>query len=109
MTPPPRKSVRYSRPSSGWNCAEVKALVSSVKTSRAVDPDDQSVRRLSPTPLGRAVIAQLMATRPEMGADVLEGLDLAELESLERGLRAINRELQRVTADPRGADSDAAG
>lgn len=44
-----------------------------------------------------------------MGADVLEGLDLAELESLERGLRAINRELQRVTADPRGADSDAAG
>lgn len=87
----------------------VERLVDQGLVIRVVDPDDQRVRRLSPTPLGRDVIAQLMATRPEMGADVLEGLDLAELESLERGLRAINRELQRVTADTRGADSDAAG
>jgi hypothetical protein len=35
-----------------------------------------------------------MAARPEMGADILDGLTIDELESLALGLRAINRELQ---------------
>ncbi|MFJ4175345.1 MarR family winged helix-turn-helix transcriptional regulator [Microbacterium sp. NPDC089696] len=87
----------------------VERLVDQGLIARAVDPDDQRVRRLTPTALGRDVISQLMATRPEMGTDVLEGLDVAELESLERGLRAINRELQRVTADTRGAGPGATG
>ncbi|MBW9110366.1 MarR family winged helix-turn-helix transcriptional regulator [Microbacterium ureisolvens] len=75
----------------------VDRLVDQALVERVVDGADHRVRRLVPTNLGRQVIAELMAARPEMGADVLRGLDLAELEALETGLRAVNREIQRLS------------
>ncbi|WP_374975691.1 MarR family winged helix-turn-helix transcriptional regulator [Microbacterium trichothecenolyticum] len=75
----------------------VDRLVDQALVERVVDEADHRVRRLVPTNLGRQVIAELMAARPEMGTDVLRGLDLAELEALETGLRAVNREIQRLS------------
>ncbi|TWX34133.1 MarR family transcriptional regulator [Frigoribacterium sp. ACAM 257] len=73
-------------------------LIDRLETSglvvRTTDPEDQRVRRVHATDLGRAVVRELMATRPELGADVLSGLSLDELEALEIGLRAISRELR---------------
>lgn len=64
---------------------------------RVTDSGDHRVRRLHPTPLGRDVIGKIMVARPEMGADILDGLSLDELESLSVGLRAINRELHAAS------------
>lgn len=64
---------------------------------RVTDAGDHRVRRLHPTPLGRDVIGKIMVARPEMGADILDGLSLDELESLSVGLRAINRELHAAS------------
>ncbi|WP_230114509.1 MarR family winged helix-turn-helix transcriptional regulator [Microbacterium oxydans] len=79
----------------------VERLVEQGLVERLTDAGDQRVRRLLPTPLGRDVIGKIMAARPEMGADVLAGLTIDELEALAIGLRAINRELQAVIADER--------
>nr|WP_201471078.1 MarR family transcriptional regulator [Microbacterium hydrocarbonoxydans] len=72
----------------------VERLVDQRLVERLTDAVDQRVRRLVPTPLGRDVIGKIMAARPEMGADILDGLSIEELESLALGLRAINRQLQ---------------
>jgi len=72
----------------------VERLVDQGLVERLTDAADQRVRRLLPTSLGRDVIGRIMAARPEMGADILDGLTIDELESLALGLRAINRELQ---------------
>jgi DNA-binding MarR family transcriptional regulator len=72
----------------------VERLVDQGLVERLTDAVDQRVRRLIPTPLGRDVIGKIMAARPEMGADILDGLTIDELESLAVGLRAINRQLQ---------------
>lgn len=71
----------------------VERLVDQGLVERLTDAVDQRVRRLVPTSLGRDVIGKIMAARPEMGADILDGLTIDELESLAVGLRAINREL----------------
>lgn len=75
----------------------VERLVDQGLVERLTDAVDQRVRRLIPTPLGRDVIGKIMAARPEMGADILDGLTIDELESLAVGLRAINRQLQAAT------------
>jgi DNA-binding MarR family transcriptional regulator len=72
----------------------VDRLVKQDLIERVHDEDDQRVRRLRPTPLGRAVVAEILAARPELGNDVLDGLSLDELRALETGMRAVNRELQ---------------
>ena len=74
-------------------------LVDQSLVERVADARDQRVKRLIGTQLGRDVVAELMAVRPELGADVIQGLTLAELEALELGMRAINRELQRLTGE----------
>ncbi|MDU0328430.1 MarR family transcriptional regulator [Microbacterium sp. KSW2-21] len=61
---------------------------------REEDRVDHRVRRIHATDLGRAVVRELMAARPELGEDVLLRLTQAELEALETGLRAISRELR---------------
>ncbi|WP_148060096.1 MarR family winged helix-turn-helix transcriptional regulator [Rathayibacter sp. PhB152] len=61
---------------------------------RAEDQVDHRVRRIHATDLGRAVVRELMAARPELGEDVLSRLSQEELEALETGLRAISRELR---------------
>lgn len=72
----------------------VDRLVAAGLTTRSFDPNDQRVRRIYATNLGRSVVRELMATRPELGGDVLAGLTLDELQALETGLGAISRELR---------------
>lgn len=79
----------------------LERLVEQGLVERVTDAGDQRVRRLHPTPLGRDVIGKIMAARPEMGTDILDGLSLDELESLAVGLRAISRELHAAIADGR--------
>ncbi|WP_230673139.1 MarR family winged helix-turn-helix transcriptional regulator [Rathayibacter sp. Leaf248] len=74
----------------------VDRLVSQQLVERETDPRDQRVRRIHATDLGRAVVRELMAARPELGEDVLSRLSLDELEALETGLRAISRELRNA-------------
>ena len=76
----------------------VDRLVAAGLTTRSFDPDDQRVRRIYATNLGRSVVRELMAARPELGGDVLAGLTVSELRALETGLRAVSRELR----NPRG-------
>jgi DNA-binding MarR family transcriptional regulator len=78
-------------------------LASRGLVERSVDPDDSRVRRVHATTLGRAVVAEIMAARPELGLDVLDGLSEEELEALELGLRAVSRELR--SAAPESAAS----
>lgn len=76
----------------------VDRLVEQGLVERVTDLDDQRVRRLRPTVLGREVFGQVVGPRPALGVDVLAGLDLDELAALEVGMRAVNRELQRLAA-----------
>lgn len=74
----------------------VDRLVSQGLVERRATEGDQRAKLLVPTALGRAVVGQTLAARPELGADVLAGLSLDELLSLEIGMRAVNREIQRL-------------
>ncbi|MGK9220346.1 MULTISPECIES: MarR family winged helix-turn-helix transcriptional regulator [unclassified Microbacterium] len=65
---------------------------------RSADPDDQRVRRVRPTPLGRRVMGRIVGPHPALGADVIAGLSVDELRALETGMRAVNRELQRLAS-----------
>lgn len=68
-------------------------LVDQDLVERRLDASDHRSRKLVPTALGRDVVAETLAARPELGSDVLDGLSTTELEALETGLRAISREL----------------
>lgn len=61
---------------------------------RSTDAKDQRVRRVHATPLGRAVVRQLMASRPELGEDVLGRLNVNDLRALEQGMRAVSNGLR---------------
>lgn len=69
-------------------------LVAQNLVSRVTDADDQRVKRLVPTALGRDVVGRVVAARPELGGDVLDGLSPDELDALVVALRAINREMK---------------
>ena len=71
-------------------------LVSQGLVVRSTDADDQRVRRVDATPLGRAVVRRLMASRPELGDEVLARLSTAELRALETGIAAVSRELRAL-------------
>lgn len=60
---------------------------------RVDDPDDQRVRRIRATALGRAVVRGLVARRPEFDDEILAALTDEELAGLERGMSAIARHL----------------
>lgn len=72
----------------------VDRLVAAGLATRTFDAEDQRVRRIYATALGRSVVRELMAARPELGGNVLNGLSLDELRALETGLRAVSRELR---------------
>lgn len=72
----------------------VDRLVGQGLVERRATERDQRTKLLMPTALGRAVVGQTFAARPELGGDVLAGLSLEELRSLEIGMRAVNREIQ---------------
>lgn len=71
-------------------------LVARGVAEKTNDPTDQRVRTVRATPLGRTVVQKLVAARPEFDDTILAGLSLAELEALEFGMAAINRELRQV-------------
>ncbi|WP_444635957.1 hypothetical protein [Glutamicibacter sp. AOP33-2CA-4] len=67
---------------------------------RTVDPKDQRIRRIKATSLGREVIGELVANRPELADEILYRISADELRSLTIGLAAIAREL-RAQQQPR--------
>lgn len=71
-------------------------LVAAGLTTRVADPGDQRVRMMEATSLGRAVVRELMATRPELGDNILARLSIGELQALETGLSAISREMRAL-------------
>lgn len=71
----------------------VDRLVDQALVNRVVDASDQRARRLTATELGSAAVRRLVGARPEMSDDVLGRLSVDELQALEKGLRAIRREL----------------
>lgn len=77
----------------------VDRLAAAGLVTRRDDPADHRVRRIHATDLGRAVVRELMAARPELGGDVLARLTDDELRSLEVALRAISR-ASRESAPP---------
>lgn len=82
----------------GVSMASMSKLVDRLEAAglvtRSLDPEDQRVRRIYATDLGRSVVRELMAARPELGGEVLAGLSVDELRALETGLRAVSRELR---------------
>jgi DNA-binding MarR family transcriptional regulator len=82
----------------GVSMASMSKLVDRLEAAglftRSLDSEDQRVRRIYATDLGRSVVRELMAARPELGGEVLAGLSVDELRALETGLRAVSRELR---------------
>ncbi|CAH0243142.1 MarR family transcriptional regulator [Plantibacter sp. VKM Ac-2885] len=72
----------------------VDRLVEQGLVTRAFDADDQRVRRIRATELGRAVVLRMMASRPELGSEVLRDLATEDLRALEQGLRAVDELLR---------------
>jgi DNA-binding MarR family transcriptional regulator len=64
--------------------------------AKSLDPEDQRVRRIHATDLGRSVVRELMGARPELAGDVLAGLTVDELRALRTGLQAVSRELRAL-------------
>lgn len=64
--------------------------------TRVADAADHRVRRLHMTDLGTTVVNEILGARPELGDDVLARLAPDELAALERGLGAVNRQLQAM-------------
>lgn len=75
-------------------------LVTHGVAERTVDPKDQRIRRIKATSLGREVIGELVANRPELADEILYRISADELRSLTIGLAAIAREL-RAQQQPR--------
>jgi len=72
----------------------IDRLVAAGLVLREGDGGDRRVRRIHATDLGRAVVRELMATRPELSGDVLSRLSQDELDALVTGLGAVSRELR---------------
>ncbi|MBD8466483.1 MULTISPECIES: MarR family winged helix-turn-helix transcriptional regulator [unclassified Plantibacter] len=72
----------------------VDRLVEQGLVTREFDADDQRVRRIRATELGRAVVLRMMASRPELGSEVLRDLATEDLRALEQGLRAVDELLR---------------
>ncbi|WP_162801611.1 MarR family winged helix-turn-helix transcriptional regulator [Brachybacterium saurashtrense] len=81
-------------------------LVQRGLVDRVPDESDHRARRLHLTPLGWSVVAEVSSPDPHLGDHVIAGLERAELEALENGLAAVNRELRRLS-ESEGKASDA--
>lgn len=79
----------------------IDRLVVGGLVERIVDVDDQRVRWLRSTELGRSVVSGVMGARPDVGGGVLDHLDADELHHLALGLRAVDRGLRELdVAEP---------
>ena len=88
----------------GVSEAAMSGLLDRLTTLGAVerleDPSDHRVRRVTATPLGRSVVRDIVSARPEFRDDVLEGLSLAELRGLLRGMTGIARQVAALGQAP---------
>lgn len=73
-------------------------LVSRGVAERFPDPDDQRVRRVKATSLGREVVRQLVADRPELAEEITARLATGDLRALARGMAAVARIMQELPA-----------
>ncbi len=67
--------------------------------ARTEDTRDRRVRRIHPTPLGRATMQRLIATQPRIDAGPLMTMPLDDLRALAQGMRAILRALEEGRPD----------
>lgn len=70
-------------------------LVAQGMVARSEDPQDARVRRIHATEFGRTSMRRLIASRPEFEDDILVALEREDLESLLRGMTAVQNELKR--------------
>ena len=76
----------------------VDRLVSQGVAVRSEDAQDLRVRRIHATGLGRSVVRQLVASRPELHLGVLDRLRLEDLRALEQGMHALVKALGATPA-----------
>lgn len=67
----------------------VDRLESQEMVTRALDPCDQRVRRVTVTAAGRDTIQRLLVSRPELRNAPLKRLALDDLRALTQGIRAL--------------------
>lgn len=73
-------------------------LVSRGAAERFPDPHDQRVRRIKATPLGREVVRQLVADRPELADEITALLSTSDLAALAQGMSAVAQAMQALAA-----------
>jgi DNA-binding MarR family transcriptional regulator len=71
----------------------VAELESRGLVTRAVDPDDRRAFRIQITPSGANAILLARAARAKVVAEMLDGLDASDIESVEAALPALERAL----------------
>lgn len=69
----------------------VDRLESQAMIARTPDPQDQRVRRVDATQLGRRTVQRLIAARPELSRTPLGLLAIEDLRALTQGVRALLR------------------
>lgn len=67
----------------------VDRLESQEMVTRALDPHDQRVRRVTVSAAGRDTIQRLLVARPELRSAPLKQLALEDLRALTQGVRAL--------------------
>lgn len=71
-------------------------LVSRGAAERYPDPHDQRVRRIKATPLGREVVRQLVADRPELADEITALLSTGDLAALVQGMAAVAQAMETL-------------
>ncbi len=65
--------------------------------TRVHDPQDQRVRRIIVTDLGKQTVRGLLAAQPQMEPSILAALAMDDLRALAQGVEALVREIQKTT------------
>ncbi|MFC9933982.1 MarR family winged helix-turn-helix transcriptional regulator [Glutamicibacter sp. NPDC127525] len=76
-------------------------LVTRGAAERYPDPHDQRVRRIKATPLGREVVRQLVADRPELADEITALLSTGDLAALAQGMAAVARAMETLAGSRR--------
>src|SRR5699024_1695640 len=72
----------------------VERLEAQDMVERVADPDDQRVRRVVATTLGRETVRRLMSSHRELEQTHLERLELDDLAALVQGIRAMAKAMR---------------
>lgn len=88
----------------GVSLATMSGIVDRLETQqmveRSLDPNDQRVRRVTASSLGRQTVQRLMAARPELSSSPLGLLATDDLRALTQGVRALLHAVQSAANAP---------